>query len=177
MTQHSNKFVFVRASQRIANRYKVKGAPALVFVDPDGQVIHQASVASGPEAVKRAFAMASEKYASKPVTWENDVRAASTKKLLVVGFDTGEGKALKVFEEPALAKYQDKLGFVKMTFEKGSDLAKRWRVYSAPTLLICDPSQEDPAKKPLAKLQGKKSLASVRAAVLKSLMKVGALKQ
>ena len=76
-----------------------------------------------------------------------------------------------------LAKHHAKCRFVRYPYEKGSDLVRKWRVYKAPTILICDASSDTPEKRPFAKIQGKKSPASIRMEILKALAKLERLKR
>ena len=98
--------------------------------------------------------------------------AAGKAKLLIVAFDDEKGEKLEVLEHPLIAKHHDKIAFVKFPYEKGSDRVKEWLVRSSPTVILCDPASDNPAKRPIQKLTGQRSMSSYRVAILKALAKL-----
>lgn len=171
----SSDTIFVKATQKLANQFNVKGAPVAIVVDPDGTELSRGSLAAGESALVSILEQASAKYQSKPVSWASEVAGAGSKKLLVVAFEN-EGDTLKGFEDRMLAKYHDQLAFVKLPYEKDSEIAKKWSVQSLPSIYLCDASKEAPEKAVLEKLTGPKKPVALKAAVLKALMKVDAKK-
>ena len=168
----SAEFICVKASQKLANQYSVKGAPMVVIVDPDGVELARSAV-KDEATINAAYDQALGKYASQPISWSSDAGSpSSNKKLLVVGFDTEGDEGLKALEHPMLAKYQEKISFVKIPYEKDSDAAKKWGVASAPTIILCDASKENPEKNQIEKIQGRKAAGTYRLAILKALAKL-----
>lgn len=170
MGKKANDYIFVKGTQKLANQFNIKGSPAALVVDPDGAELARGSIAAGETALTAIFEKAEAKYAPKSVDWASEV-AASGKKLLVVGFET-EGDTLKGFEDRMLAKYHDKISFVKLPYEKGSELAKKWQVSTLPSIYLCDASKEAPEKAILEKLTGAKKPVALKLAVQKALFKV-----
>lgn len=163
----------MKGTTRDAIRFAVKGAPMVVITDPDGQEIHRASIASGEPALEAAWTAALEKYKAKPVSWGEDIPTPASGKLLVLGFTDGEDEeSLEALKHPMIAKYHDRISFVRVPFEKNGATAKTWRVYRAPTLVLADGSAEDPSSAVLSRLAGDKSPASIRVAILKAFLKL-----
>jgi len=170
VAKRANDFIFVKGTQKLANQSNIKGSPAALIVDPDGAELARGPLAGGEPALTALFDKASAKYAPKAVDWASEV-SSSSKPLLVVGFET-EGDTLKGFEDRMLAKYHDKLTFVKLPYEKGSELAKKWGVATLPSIYICDASKDAPEKAVIEKLTGAKKPVSLKLAVQKALFKV-----
>ena len=170
MAKRANDFIFVKGTQKLANQFNIKGSPAALVVDPDGAELARGPLAAGEPALTALLDKANAKYAPKAVDWASDV-STSSKPLLVVGFET-EGDTLKGFEDRMLAKYHDKMTFVKLPYEKNSELAKKWQVSTLPSVYICDASKEAPEKAVLEKLTGAKKPVALKLAVQKALFKV-----
>jgi hypothetical protein len=170
VVSQSSEFVCVRATQKVANHYKVKSVPAVVFTDSDGDEICRATFLD-ESSLQRAMKTALEKYRNQPVRWKSEAGATS-KKLLVVGFDDEAGEALKVLEDRSIVKFHDRCEFVRLPARKDGEEAKKWGVASFPAVVLCDPSQENPEKSPIEKIVGKKSTAAVKLAIQRALAKV-----
>jgi hypothetical protein len=169
----SADFICVKGTQKLANQYKVKGAPLVVIVDPDGAELVRAPIGTGESALLAAWDQALKKYAPREISWSSEPPpAGGGKPLLVVGFDDARGEGLKVLEDRMIAKYHDKCAFVKLPYEKDGDAAKRWGVSSAPAIILCDAKKENPEKSPIEKLTGPKAPAALRVAILKALLKL-----
>ena len=172
----SAQFVCARGSQKQANLYHIKAAPVVLFTDADGDELHRASF-TDESALASAMEAALKKYQNRPVSWKSDVAGSSgARKLLVVGFDDEAGEALKALEDKSIAKYHDRCEFVKMPAQKDGEAAKKWGVSSFPSIILADGSQENPEKTPFEKLTGKKTPASVKAAIQKALARLDAKK-
>ncbi len=170
--QKSVEFICVRAPQKLANKFKINGAPVAVVVDPDGvelvrqQVRDEASLTAAWEA-------ALKRYANRPIRWSNEIpKAAGSKPLLVVGFDDEKGQSLQVLEDRMLVKYHEKCQFVKLPYEKGGELARKWGVTSVPMIFLCDATKGDPEKSPLEKLAGRRPAPALREAIQRALLKI-----
>jgi hypothetical protein len=118
-----------------------------------------------------------KKYADTPVAWGEDAAGAPADKLLVVGFDNEKGDGLKALEDKTLVKFHARCTFVKLPYEKGSETTKRWGVVMTPTIVLCDPSQPDPAKRPFEKVLGKKSPRQLKPPLLRALKKLDTVRQ
>jgi len=163
----------VKGTQKLANHFKVKGAPLVVITDPDGAELARAPIAAGESALLAAWDAALKKYADQPIRWESEVRSeAASKRLLVVGFDDEKGEALKALEDRQIVKLHGKCQFVKLAYEKDGAEAKKWGVTQAPTVILCDASKENPEKSPIEKLAGRKSAPALKAALQKAILKV-----
>jgi len=172
VVKKSPDFIFVKANQKLANQFEVKGSPAVVVIDPDARELFRGSV-KGESDVAGALEKALDQYKNQPVDWGTEVAAAAgSKQLLVVGFDKEGFEGLKVLEDRMLAKYHAKCRFVRFPYEKGSEPVKKWGVGSAPTIVISDAGSETPEKNPFARLQGAKSAALLRVEILKALQKL-----
>lgn len=168
----SSDFILVKANQRLANQYKVKGAPMIIIVDPDGQELVRAAV-KDEGSITSAWDEAGKKYQARPISWSSELTPATgPKRLLVVGFDDEKGEGLQALEDRMVAKYHDKCVFVKLPFAKDGEAAKKWGVSSAPAIILCDAAKENPEKSPIEKLSGKKSAAALRVSILKALLKL-----
>lgn len=161
-------FLWVRGDQTLANKFKVQGAPMVLFTDGDGDIIHRASIPT-PEALFEAMmAVHKEKYVNAPISWGDVVRTGPIqKKLLVVGFEGEKGDGLAVLEDKTLVKYHARCEFVKLPFQKDGEDAKRWGVTQTPSVLICDP-----AERVLDRLVGKKQPPDIKAGLLRALKKL-----
>ena len=168
IVKKQKSFVWVRGDQALANRFKVQGAPMVLFTDGDGHVLHRAPLNS-PEALYDAMnEVLLKKFVNQPVAWGDVVRTGPiTKKLLVVGFEGEKGETLKVLEDRILVKYHANCEFVKLPFKKDSETARKWGVTQAPAIVVCDP-----AERVLEKVAGETSPAEVKAALVRALKKV-----
>jgi hypothetical protein len=161
-------FLWVRGDQALATKLKIQGAPMVLFTDSDGDVIHKASIPT-PEALFDAMmSVQKEKYVNAPISWGDIVRTGPIKKrLLVVAFDDEKSDGLSALEDRSVVKYHSKCEFVKLTYQKDSDEAKKWGVTQTPAILICDPAEHV-----LERLVGKKLPLEVKASLQKALRKL-----
>ncbi len=172
VAKKSGEFVFVKGTQKLANQFEIKGAPAVVVVDPDSEELFRGSVKNESD-VAGALEKSLEKYKNQEISWGAEVAPApGSRKLLVVGFDKEGFEGLKVLEDRMLAKYHAKCQFVRFPYEKDGATAKKWGIVSAPTLVLADAGSEKPEKEPFAKLAGAKSAASLRMEIKKALLKL-----
>jgi hypothetical protein len=168
VVKRKDLFIWVRGDQQLANQFKIKGAPMAVITDPDGDVIHRAPFVDAEGLLTAMIAVLKEKFVNAPISWGSVVRTGPiTKRLLVVGFDGPKGEGLKALEDKTLVKYHKQCEFVKLDGSKDPEAAKRWGVKELPAILICDAMEQV-----LERLQGPKSPAEVRSAILKSLKKL-----
>jgi hypothetical protein len=171
VAKKSADFIFVKGTQKLANQFAIKGAPAAIVVDPDGDELARAGLSAGEGALTSLLDQASAKYVSKPVSWAGELASLPGAKLLVVGFEN-EGDTLKGFEDRMLAKYHGKLAFVKLPYEKDSETARKWGVATLPSVYLCDASKDAPERAVLEKLTGAKKPVALKAAVQRALAKV-----
>jgi len=170
VVKKSPDFVFVKANQKLANQFGVKGAPVVVVVDPDSEELFRGPV-KGETDVAAALEKSLEKYRNQEISWAAEA-APGSKKLLVVGFDKEGFEGLKVLEDRMLVKYHARCQFVRFPFEKDSEAVKKWGIGSAPYIVIADAGSEKPEKSPFARLQGAKSAPFLCTEFKKALLKL-----
>jgi hypothetical protein len=170
--KRQDDFHFVRVCEKkTAQALRASRVPEAIFLDSDGDEIYRSGFTDGG-SLDRAMTAALQKYAPHDVAWGSEVPSVSGKSLVIVGFDDEKGEALKAFEDKTLVKYQDRMDFVRLPFKKDGDVAKKWGVTQAPTIILCDGTKEAPDKNTLEKLTGKKSPAMLKGAILRALAKI-----
>jgi thioredoxin-related protein len=168
-----DSFHWIRGDQTRATAFKVQGAPGVVITDADGDILLRAPIASPENLFDAMQTVLKEKYVDVPVAWGDVVRTGPIKKrLLVIGFDGETGEALKSLEDKTLVKYHKICEFVKLPYEKDGDAAKKWSVDKAPTIVICDASENV-----LARVSGKIAPCHLKAAIQKAMAKLDAPRQ
>jgi len=168
IVKRRDPFLWVRGDQSRATALKVAGAPAIVITDADGDVLLRATIATPENLYDAMQSVLKEKYVDAPVTWGDVVRSGPIKKkLLVLGFDGESGDELKSLEDKTLVKYHKNCEFVKLPYEKGGELAKKWTVDKAPTIVICDASE-----KVLERLSGRLAPCQIKLALMKAIAKL-----
>jgi hypothetical protein len=170
VVKKSADFVCVHGTQKYANHFKIKEVPTVLFTDADGDEIHRATFFD-QGALEGAMKTALDKYQNKPVAWKSEVGPTS-KKLLVVGFDDEAGEALKALDDKSIVKLHARCEFVKLPAQKESEAAKKWGATTFPTIILGDPTQENPEKNPLDRLTGRKSTLALKAAIQKALARL-----
>ena len=175
--KRQEEFHFVRIGEKkTAQLVRATKGPEAIILDPDGDELHRSGFGDA-RALDVALGAALQRYVPKEVRWGNDVTiGAPGKSLLVVGFDDDKGEALKAFDDRLLAKYHDRIEFVKYPARKESDAARKWGVTQGPAVIVCDAAQESPEKHPLEKLTGKRSPAALKSALQRAFQKVDAKK-
>jgi hypothetical protein len=148
----------------------------MIFLDGDGKEFHRTSVM--PDTVESAFQQANQKYAKKEISWAsvetNDVlsQAKADKKILAFAF-ADEGRDSQTFLENLqdrwVAKYQDKLVFVRLPFDRNSEACKEWGVTGCPSLVLVNLQEEDTKKRLIDRLVSKKELVSIHAFMARNL--------
>lgn len=172
--KRQDDFHYVRVCEKkTAQSVKSTRAPEVIFLDPDGDEVYRSDFKDGI-TLDRAMTSAVLRYAPRDITWgaEFPSPAQAIKPLLVVGFDDEKGETLKAFEDKTIAKFHDRIEFVRLPFKKDGEAAKKWGVGQAPAIFICDASKEAPEKNALEKIAGKKTPAAVKAAILRAIAKL-----
>jgi hypothetical protein len=171
--KRGDDFHFVRIGDRkTAQSVGATRAPEVIFMDAEGDEFHRSGFTDAV-TLDRAMTAALQKYSPRAVPWTAELPASpSGKSLLVVGFDDEKGEALKALEDRTLVKYHDRFTYVRFSLKKDAEAARKWGVSQAPALFLCDASKEAPEKNTLEKLAGKKTPATIRAAILKALSKL-----
>lgn len=159
------------ADKTTSDRVKSDAISTMIFFDGDGKEYHRTMVSS-PDTVEAAFKKALEMYSKKPVSWASgepaDVvsQAAGDKKKLVALVFADDKKdsesLLSALEDRWVAKHHNRVTFSKIAYDRNSDVCKQWKVSSAPTILLINPSEEDSKKRVIDQLVSKKELVSVR---------------
>ena len=165
------------ADKATSDKVKSSAISTMIFLDGDGKEYHRTIVGT-VDSVEAAFKKASELYARRPIAWATgepgDVIAGAkgeSKKLLALAFlDEKKDSEMLVaaLEDRWVAKYQERLIFTKVAFDKTSELCKKYAVTTVPTLILVNPSQEDAKKSVVDQLVAKKELASVHSFLVKA---------
>lgn len=168
IVRHREPFLWVRGDQTLATTFKVQGAPAIVITDPDGDVIHRASIKSPENLYDAMNLVLKEKYVNTPVAWGDAVHTGPIKKrLLVLGFDDEKEEALKSLEDRSLVKYHKSCEFVKLCSKKGGECLQKWDVDKVPSVVICDAAEHV-----LERVSGKLSPLHLKLAMIRALAKL-----
>jgi hypothetical protein len=170
--KRQDEFHFVRVCEKkTALAVRASRAPEAIFLDADGDEVFRSGFMDG-NSLDRVMSAALQKYAPREIPWGSDVPALSGKSLVIVGFDDEKGETLKAFEDRTLVKFHERIEFVKLSFRKDGELAKKWGVTQAPAIFLCDGTKEAPDKNTLEKLSGRKSPAMLKAAIQRALAKI-----
>jgi hypothetical protein len=168
IVKRRDSFFWVRGDQTRATAFKVQGAPAIVVTDADGDVLFRATIATPENLFDAMQAVLKEKWVDAPIAWGDVVRSGPIrKKLLVVGFDDEHGDSLKSLEDKSIVKYHKNCEFVKLAYEKGGEVSKKWGVDRAPSIVICDASEHV-----LERVSGKLDAGHVKAGIQKAMAKL-----
>jgi hypothetical protein len=172
MVKLNSGFYMVRcADKATSDKVKSSAISTLIFIDGDGKEYYRTIVGTA-DTLEAAFKKASELYAKKSISWAtgeaSDVLSQARgdrKKLVALAFldEKKDSETLVAsLEDRWVAKYQERLVFTKIAFDRGSDACKKYNVTSAPTILLVNPSEEDARKSVVDSLVSKKELLSVR---------------
>jgi hypothetical protein len=171
--KRQEEFHFVRVCEKkTALAIRATKPPEAIILDADGDEVYRSGF-TDVAGLDQAMSAALLRYAPREIRWAGEVGAnLGGKPLLIVGFDDEKGEMLKPFEDRTLAKYHDRIEFVRYSLKKDVDAAKKWGVTQGPAVFICDATRESPEKYTLEKLAGKKNAAALKAAIQKCLLKV-----
>src|SRR5579862_4724525 len=165
IVKRREQFLWVRGDQTKATAFKVQGAPGIVVTDSDGDVILRASIASPENLFDAMQKVLKEKWIDAPIAWGDVVRSGPIRtRLLVIGFDDEQGGALKSLEDKTLVKYHKHCEFVKLSYEKGGEVAKKWGVDKTPSIVICDAGE-----RVLERLSGKLDPNHIKVGIQKAM--------
>jgi len=182
MIKLNSGFYMVRcADKATSDKVKSSAISTMIFFDGDGKEYHRTIVGTA-DTVEAAFKKANELYAKRPIAWATGEPSeiisgakGETKKLLALAFldDKKDSETLLAsLEDRWVAKYQERMIFTKVAYDKTSELCKKYNVTSVPTLILVNPSQEDAKKSVVDQLVAKKELASVRSFLVKAFDKL-----
>jgi hypothetical protein len=175
--KRSKEFLLVcTRDPKSAERVKATARGQLVFVDADCREIHRIADGSTVEAVGVAMGEALRKYSNQTVFWTTlreglleEVKGR--REVLVLAFRT-EGKdseeTLKALEDRMVARLHDRCTFVEIPFKKDSPEALRWKVTSAPTVVVVNPAREE-SKSVVASAAGRRTAPQLKALLTKGL--------
>jgi hypothetical protein len=175
--KRQEEFHFVRVCEKkTALAVRATKAPEAIILDADGDEVYRAGFTDAA-GLDQAMTGALQHYAPKEIRWAGEVAANSGgKPLLVVGFDDEKGETLKAFEDRTLAKYHDRIEFVRYSLKKDVEAAKKWGVTQGPALFICDATRENPERNTLERLTGKKNASALKASIQKCLLRAETLR-
>ncbi len=71
-------------------------------------------------------------------------------------------------EDRWVTKYHERLTFLKVAFDRNSEICKKFNVTSTPTVILVNPSEEDAKKSVVDQLVAKKELSSVHSFLVKA---------
>lgn len=183
MVKYNGHFLMVRcADKTTSDKVKSSEISTMIFFDGDGREYLRQNVAT-PDSVEAAFKKAQEVYASKPISWATGdsasaaeaARGGEKKKLVALAFvdDRKDSAAmLSALEDRWLVKHQERLVFVKIAYDKASEECRKWAVTSAPTLILVNPSEENPKKAVVDQLVAKKELTTLHTFLVKAFDKI-----
>lgn len=171
--KRKDEFHFVRVCDRkMAQSIRAGKPPEAIFLDHDGDEVHRAPFNDGV-SLDRVMTAANGKYGPKAITWGSQISTdPEGSPLIVVGFDDEKGEALKVFEDKTLAKFHNRIEFVRYSVKKDPEAAKKWGVNLGPVIFICDGAKDNPEKNTIEKLTGKKAPSALKASIQKALARV-----
>ena len=172
MVKLNSGFFMVRcADKATSDKVKSSAISTVIFFDGDGKEYFRTIVGTA-DSVEAAFKKAGELYAKKPISWAtgetSDVLSqvrGDKKKLVALAFldeKKDSETLLASLEDRWVAKYQERLVFSKVAFDRASEACRKYNVTSAPTVLLVNPSEEDAKKSIVDSLVAKKELLSVR---------------
>jgi hypothetical protein len=166
-----------KTNQAIASKYGVSGLPAMFLTDSEGKVTGKMN-SRDAAGVAAQFREHAEKY-SRSIPWAESLDAAiksakETPKPVIVFFTDGkaDSKAMEAaFTDTLLKKTLPGFALFRHKIKRDCELCKRFKVTKGPRVQILDPTAEDPAKRPLAKINGKKDAAKLKKALESALKK------
>ena len=165
------------ADKTTSDKVKSDAISTMIFLDGDGKE-YLRTIVGTPDTVEAAFKRASELYAKRTISWASGDASSvlaqargDRKKLVALAFldDKKESEALVAsLEDRWVAKYQDRVIYTKVAYDRGSELCKKYNVTAAPTILLVNPSEEDLKKSIVDQLVSKKELTSVHAFLVRA---------
>lgn len=168
-------FIFVRCGDKgTAIEVGATRPPEIIIFDGDGEEIHRQGVgdAAGVEdAMKRGL----KKYTSREIEWEEYApelieEARQNDNLVVIAFANEKKNSvatLAALENRSLAKFHDRITFLKVDYTKRGVVEKLWKANGAPTVLVVDPRKDLGYKAVISKISGKKSWRTFKKSFLK----------
>jgi hypothetical protein len=165
------------ADKATSDKVKSDAISTVIFFDGDGKEYYRKMVDT-VVSVEGAYQKAMEMYAKRSISWASgevsDVVSQSRgdkKKLVALVFldEKKDSEALVAsLEDRWVAKHQDRLVYTKVAFDRASETCRKYNVTAAPTLLLINPSEEDPKKSIVDTMAAKKELVSVHAFLVKA---------
>lgn len=131
----------------IMKKFGVRGYPTVLFLKPDEEVIEKLG-RRDPESVKAQMDRIYKEYAKEAanVTWAETIDEAREQAddQLVFVFFHDEKKGSKLMDKITLSNLNVLMTLgknficVRVEFDRKSDVAKQYRITSAPTMLVTD---------------------------------------
>jgi hypothetical protein len=171
--KRKDEFHFVRVCEKkTAQTVRAGKPPEAIFLDADGDEVFRSAFMDGA-TLDRSMTEALGKYAPREIRWGREISTDPVgSPLIVVGFDDEKGETLKALEDRSLAKYHDRIEFVRYSVKKDPEASKRWGVATAPAIFLCDGNKDSPEKNILEKITGKKSPSALKASIQKALTRI-----
>jgi len=182
MVKLNSGFYMVRcADKATSDKVKSTSISTMIFFDGDGKEYHRTIVGTA-DSIEAAFKKANELYSRKAISWATGETAdvlstarGDKKKLVAMAFldeKKDSDTLVASLEDRWVAKYHERLTFLKVAFDRNSELCKKYNVTSAPTVVLVNPSEEDAKKSVVDQLAAKKELASVHSFMVKAFDKI-----
>lgn len=174
-----DKWIWVRAASiKDAREVQTQNSPELRFFDCDFELLSSGPV-TDVKSVESAIDTACQKWLPQPVQWqdydEGAIEAAkeSGKKFVFLAFTSDRKDSQETLDNlthEAIAKFHDKVLFMKTEYIKDSEESKKWKVMGTPCVLTIDPSRPE-GKQIIDRAGGKQSVKALRKMVLDGLKK------
>lgn len=170
-----NDFHWVKvADLKSMDHVKANAVNEVIVTDPDLNELHRTVITSVPTA-EAALEAALKKYAPYPIPYKTykagTFKETSGKPLILVFVDGGKDSLalLTALEQPMLAKFTAKCDFARFDFKRDAEDAKTWKVVSAPTILVLDPSKDEGLNAITERTNGKKTPPELKALIVRAL--------
>lgn len=174
MQKRSGEFHFVRVTdKKTAATIKAGTSPEAIFLDGEGDEIHRASFTDGP-TLEQAMTGAVKRNSPRAPAWATvdagkgvpSAEEARRPLVLVFADDKKDSEeTLKALEDRSVVKYHERFTFVRVSYRRDSEEAKKWGVPQAPTILVVEPAKKEVLEKSYGK-KGAKDLKAMFARVV-----------
>ena len=162
------------ADLKTMDHVRANAVNEVIVTDPDLNELFRGVVASVPDAEK-ALDQALKKYAPRPIPYKTygpgTFKESSGKPLILIFADLGKNSlaTLNALEQPMLAKLTERCDFVRFHSKQDAEAVKRWKVVSAPTIIVLDTAKEEGYGAVVERTSGKKSPPELKAFLLRAL--------
>jgi hypothetical protein len=140
----------------LQTKYKVEGYPTVVYVDPEGKLIKEMGSREAASIVKEIEGLAA-KYPGRPTMWQSSRKVAleagkKAKKPVAIYLAGDKEDTAKLTTKLMKDLSERKTRFLWVLETATEETLKEFGVEAASTVVILNPSLEDPLKEPVAKI-------------------------